>query len=98
MLLNSLNERTFAAALKSCCVVNLFEGFFAKLNTAAPTQLGKKKKKKKHVHCTVWLISLSRDWLSRFKFFFKGLLFIGGRNASQARPQGLLVFRHHIGK
>lgn len=43
VLLNSLKLRTFAAALKILlCCETFLKDFFAKLNTSAPTQLGKK--------------------------------------------------------
>lgn len=104
MLLNSLNVRTFAAAIKILlCCETFWTDLFAKLSTAAPTRLGKKNKTRE-LYCLVNFAS--RGWLSRFKFF-KGLLFIGGRerrkeDPHQARPQSLLVFqygsRRHIGK
>ena len=76
VLLNSLNVRTFAAAIKILlCCETFWTDLFAKLSTAAPTQLGKKNKTRE-LYCLVNFTS--RDWLSRFKFF-KGLLFIGGR-------------------
>ena len=101
MLLNSLKLRTFAEALKILlCCETFLKGFFAKLNTSAPTQLGKKKKQNTWIVLFVYFHNVVIGWADLS--FFKGLLFIGGRNPSQALPQGLLVFqyggRRHIGK
>lgn len=76
VLLNSLNVRTFAAAIKLLvCCETFWTDLFAKLSTAAPTQLGKKNKTRE-LYC--WLISLLVIGWADLSFF-KGLLFIGGR-------------------
>lgn len=88
VLLNSLNVRTFAAAIKILlCCETFWTDLFAKLSTAAPTQLGKKNKTRE-LYCLVNFTS--RDWLSRFKFF-KGLLFYWREGAEGSGGRKILT-------
>ena len=107
VLLNSLNVRTFAAAIKILLCCETFGRIY--LPSWVQQLLHNWVKKTKHVNCTVWLISLLVIGWADLSFLRDCCLLEGGSGGErrkedphQARPQSLLVFqygsRRHIGK